>query len=602
MSRRRWLLPLLIFVLFAAFNNCTKSDLKGVGYVDSSSNTHEGELLEPHCKTTALKLNSDANAPQTKVADVILNNSSKTVAAGERLLVLVDNECYKNKAGESWLTSQLKSQGFEINNATSTATTLVIQNEVSVSELQANIERDSCILTVDKEVTFKIQSTTNDPYYLPTEAGQPYLYNINHDLLWSKLFNSANGINRTVRVAVMDSGIDVNHPDLQGLLLRDLQNNLIALNGIDNNNDVLDTGFHGTHVTGLIAAIANNGQGISGVLGQNVKILPIKASLDGVSVNSSAVVNGIRWAADNGADIINMSLGGSSGSQVLRDAIDYAIKKNVTIVVAAGNGNSSGVGQALNLSFPVYPAMYSVDFNGMITVGALDLSTLAKSGFSNYSSTYVDIFAPGSNGSNGILSTVPANLSPSGYARLVNGGPIHGTSMAAPMTTGAAAMVIALARSRGYDVLPSQVEELFVKASPTNNGFLSFSNSGHVLDLQALANKIDLDTHLDLSSTADRSLAYGSVAIATQPQNVIVNENDPFTLAVTKSASSSIFINYQWYKNGVAINGANQPTFSIPKALSVYGGTYKVQLKAGSSSVMSQEVSVTVNPINENCF
>lgn len=573
-----------------------------MGYVDSSSNTHEGELLEPHCKTTALKLNSDANAPQTKVADVILNNSSKTVAAGERLLVLVDNECYKNKAGESWLTSQLKSQGFEINNATSTATTLVIQNEVSVSELQANIERDSCILTVDKEVTFKIQSTTNDPYYLPTEAGQPYLYNINHDLLWSKLFNSANGINRTVRVAVMDSGIDVNHPDLQGLLLRDLQNNLIALNGIDNNNDVLDTGFHGTHVTGLIAAIANNGQGISGVLGQNVKILPIKASLDGVSVNSSAVVNGIRWAADNGADIINMSLGGSSGSQVLRDAIDYAIKKNVTIVVAAGNGNSSGVGQALNLSFPVYPAMYSVDFNGMITVGALDLSTLAKSGFSNYSSTYVDIFAPGSNGSNGILSTVPANLSPSGYARLVNGGPIHGTSMAAPMTTGAAAMVIALARSRGYDVLPSQVEELFVKASPTNNGFLSFSNSGHVLDLQALANKIDLDTHLDLSSTADRSLAYGSVAIATQPQNVIVNENDPFTLAVTKSASSSIFINYQWYKNGVAINGANQPTFSIPKALSVYGGTYKVQLKAGSSSVMSQEVSVTVNPINENCF
>lgn len=573
-----------------------------MGYVDSSSNTHEGELLEPHCKTTALKLNSDANAPQTKVADVILNNSSKTVAAGERLLVLVDNECYKNKAGESWLTSQLKSQGFEINNATSTATTLVIQNEVSVSELQANIERDSCILTVDKEVTFKIQSTTNDPYYLPTEAGQPYLYNINHDLLWSKLFNSANGINRTVRVAVMDSGIDVNHPDLQGLLLRDLQNNLIALNGIDNNNDVLDTGFHGTHVTGLIAAIANNGQGISGVLGQNVKILPIKASLDGVSVNSSAVVNGIRWAADNGADIINMSFGGSSGSQVLRDAIDYAIKKNVTIVVAAGNGNSSGVGQALNLSFPVYPAMYSVDFNGMITVGALDLSTLAKSGFSNYSSTYVDIFAPGSNGSNGILSTVPANLSPSGYARLVNGGPIHGTSMAAPITTGAAAMVIALARSRGYDVLPSQVEELFVKASPTNNGFLSFSNSGHVLDLQALANKIDLDTHLDLSSTADRSLAYGSVAIATQPQNVIVNENDPFTLAVTKSASSSIFINYQWYKNGVAINGANQPTFSIPKALSVYGGTYKVQLKAGSSSVMSQEVSVTVNPINENCF
>lgn len=606
--RARWwiVLPLISIVLVFSFNNCTKSNLNGEGYIDSSSNSDLGEQLEANCKTGIA-----TTASLTTQTKVIPELSSGQITIGSSLLVLVDTECYRNYAGQSWITTKLVNQGFLPNNATTTAASLRIENEISGSQLAADAENDNCILKIDNNPIFEFFSLPNDSYYTDASTDQPYLYKINHDKIVEDLYNSYNGINRTVRVAVIDSGVDVNHPDLQNLFLRDLQGNIIALNGIDNSTNVIDAGFHGTHVTGLIAATANNEIGISGVMGQNVKILPIKVSEDGYGIDTAAVTNGIYWAADNGANVINMSLGGPRLVTTYEDAINYALKKGVVIVVAAGNSNwlisdqpTCVIDSENNIwvcpsnvprSYPTYPAVLSKKFPGMMTVGSMDVISQGRSSFSNYSSTFVDIFAPGSNGSYGILSTVPANLSASGYGRLINNSPIQGTSMASPIAAGAAAAAMALAKSRGYQALPSQIEELFAKGSPTSSTLSNYSVQGRYLDLSSLFNKIDQDMHLSLSTTTDRSNAWGNVSISTHPQSITVNEGASFTLSVSKSSSSAIFVNYQWYKNGIKINGAVQPTYTVNNASYVHQATYKVELSAGTTNVMSQQAQVNVN-------
>jgi type VII secretion-associated serine protease mycosin len=213
-----------------------------------------------------------------------------------------------------------------------------------------------------------------------------------------------------VIVAVVDTGVDAAHEDLGSVVLP-------GIDYIDPSRDGrFDPAGHGTHVAGIIAARVNNGRGIAGAA-PDVRILPVRvldATGSGVSSNVAA---GIIWAADHGARVINVSLGGgpSSGVQI---AIRYALTKNAVVVAAAGNNGASG-------NTPVYPAAYPE----AIAVGAYD-QNLAKAAFSN-SAAYVDISAPG----NEILST----WSTSAHSYAV----ASGTSMATPYAAAEAALVTA---------------------------------------------------------------------------------------------------------------------------------------------------------------
>lgn len=224
-----------------------------------------------------------------------------------------------------------------------------------------------------------------------------------------------------VVVAVLDTGIDLNHPDLA-------QNMVNGINIINPGLLPQDDHGHGTHVAGIVAAVTNNGVGVAGVAG-NCSLMPVKVLDSDGGGTDFGVAQGIQWAADNGARVINLSLGGPEYSKALEDAVKYARAKGSLIVAAAGNEGSNKI---------LYPAAFA----DAIAVGATDIDDeLAY--FSNYGNA-LDIVAPGVS----IFSTVWDDS----YDYM------SGTSMSAPHVAGVAALVL----SYNPDYTLEQVESAII--------------------------------------------------------------------------------------------------------------------------------------------
>ncbi|MBM3266292.1 MAG: S8 family serine peptidase [Candidatus Sericytochromatia bacterium] len=271
---------------------------------------------------------------------------------------------------------------------------------------------------------------------------------------WDTYFSADNPPGKGVLVAVVDSGVDVRHPDLSANIARDGQGNPLyvdVLRDASSSYDVCrgyyydwvtayrdvthlgpDGHGHGTHVAGIIAAQAGNpAYGYENIVGvaPAAQILPVKTMDcrgDGQDWN---IAYGIKAAADMGARVLNLSIGGPEPSSLLEDALGYAIAKGTLIVVAAGNGSGSPV---------FYPAAYP----GVIAVGAVNRDDVYQS-FSNIGPEMA-LVAPGGTINQtveGILSTVPTYITEMdktgkhGFAR------VSGTSQASPFVAGAAALI-----------------------------------------------------------------------------------------------------------------------------------------------------------------
>ena len=213
-----------------------------------------------------------------------------------------------------------------------------------------------------------------------------------------------------VRIAVCDTGIDQNHADLVG--------KIVANKNFTSSRSIDDKFGHGTHVAGIAAAVSNNGRGVAGV-GFSSSLMNVKVLGDNGSGYYSWVAKGITWAADHGAKVINLSLGGPAGSGTLQNAVNYAWSKGCVIVAAAGNDGNGN---------PSYPAYY----DNCIAVAATDPND-SKATFSNHG-FWVDVAAPGVD----IYSTLPNHKNQMGPR---NYGTLSGTSMAAPHVAGVAALV-----------------------------------------------------------------------------------------------------------------------------------------------------------------
>ena len=221
----------------------------------------------------------------------------------------------------------------------------------------------------------------------------------------------------SVKVAVLDTGIDQDHPDLSSKIEPSLQKDFTGSGSVN------DFYGHGTHVSGIVAAITNNTTGVAGVC-PTCRLLNGKVLNDSGSGAYSWVAKGIEWAVQNNAKVINMSLGGSAPSKTLEGAVNYAWGKNVVLVGAAGNsGNQS----------KTYPGAYT----NVIAVAATDNKD-KKASFSEYGS-WVDIAAPGVN----IYSTFPTHpfYLQTEYGRSENYDFGSGTSMATPMVSGTVALI-----------------------------------------------------------------------------------------------------------------------------------------------------------------
>ncbi len=234
----------------------------------------------------------------------------------------------------------------------------------------------------------------NDPYY----GSQWHLPLIGGPTAW----NASQGAG--VVIAILDSGIDPTHPDLKDRLVP-------GYNFVDGNTNTTDVRGHGTKVAGAAASALNNGTGVASVAGA-ARIMPIRVSNADGYVTWSTMAQGLTYAADKGAKIANMSFNGVAGSSSVLSAAKYFMDKGGLSFVSAGNDNRD----------PGY-----ADTNVMIIVASTDKND-AKSSFSNYGD-HVDLSAPGSS----IYSTTMGG----GYAS------VSGTSFAAPVTAGVAALVMA---------------------------------------------------------------------------------------------------------------------------------------------------------------
>ena len=211
-------------------------------------------------------------------------------------------------------------------------------------------------------------------------------------------------------IAVADTGIDSTHPDLSGQV--DTADGAVCLSGTCSSDAALDDNGHGTHVAGIAAASTDNGVGIAGEAVSS-SVMPVKVLDSNGSGTYASIASGIIWAADHGAEVINLSLSGAAYSKTLCDAVSYATSHGAVVVAAAGNDSTS---------IQEYPAACP----GAIGVGATD-SNDSLASFSDYGYPDVFVTAPGVS----ILST----FSGGGYATL------SGTSMAAPFVSGLAALL-----------------------------------------------------------------------------------------------------------------------------------------------------------------
>lgn len=273
---------------------------------------------------------------------------------------------------------------------------LKFPKETNIEEVAKEYNKDVDVIYAEPNYIYRILDTTpNDPYF----SSQWGLVKVEAKKLWDYVRG-----NNTVIVAVVDTGVDYNHEDLVGKVI-------LGYDYVNDDSDPMDDNEHGTHIAGIISANTNNSIGVAGSC-WNCNILAVKV-LDAIGEGFiSDIAAGIDNAVQNGAKIINLSLGDQSYSSTIKDACDHAYDQGCFIVAAAGNSNTQAF---------TYPAALS----NVLAVAATK-SDDTRSSFSNYG-IWIDVCAPGE----AIRSTVLSN----GYKDK------GGTSMAAPFASGLAALL-----------------------------------------------------------------------------------------------------------------------------------------------------------------
>jgi len=319
--------------------------------------------------------------------------------------------------------------------------------------------------------------TPNDPYYLR----QWYLPRIEADSAWTKIKETPD-----IVIAVIDSGVDINNPDLKNNIwsnakeipgngLDDDHNGFIDdVNGWDFVNNVpdpspkFDDGWteagisHGTMVAGIIGAEGNNDIGVTGVTWKS-KIMPLRVLNDKGEGRIGAVVRAIDYAVANGADIINLSFVTYNYSEALQEAIARAYRAGVIIVAAAGNDETTGEGRNTSKS-PIYPACMDGANGENMVIGVAATDALdQKASFSSYGFNCIDLTAPGIS----FFNTITYGGNPQAADKNYDGY-WSGTSMAAPIVSG----VMALVAQVNPDLSRSEIINL-VLASANNTSMLN---------------------------------------------------------------------------------------------------------------------------------
>lgn len=298
----------------------------------------------------------------------------------------------------------------------------------------------------------RIENSIYVPCFVPNDNLYNYQWNmrlLGMESIWEN-FQATNH----VKIAVLDTGFSMEHPDLDGIF------STSGYDFVDDDEDPTDadaiTHSHGTHVTGIIGALTNNTIGVVGMdmYGAPGRIIPIRVlgkNSGNVQGTAMGIASGIMHAVDNGALVINMSLTGPD-NQAVHDAIAYAYENGVTVVCAAGNYN-------MNVGFPAR-------YDEAIAVGAVNKNA-ERAYYSNHGDA-LEVMAPGGDSTKEILSTSMNSQTGNDYHEL------YGTSMAAPHVTALVGMMINMGITgveNIRDVLHETAIDLGEEGFDTNYGF-----------------------------------------------------------------------------------------------------------------------------------
>lgn len=324
----------------------------------------------------------------------------------------------------------------------------------------ARLSADPRVLYAEPDYLLYASVTPNDTYYADY---QWHLSHIRADTGWDTTTGSS-----SVTIAIIDTGVDLTHPDLSSKIVS-------GYDYVNNDADPSDDEGHGTHVASIAAAASNNSEGIAG-LSWGAKIMPLKVLDSSGSGTLSNVAQGIQWAADHGAQIINLSLGGSSSSSTLQDAVTYAYNAGALLVAAAGNEYESG-----------NPTSYPAAYDHVLAVAA----TTDTDGHASYSNSgsYVDVAAPGGDPSSSYDSTpehwiIGAYWRGSGYSYAW----LAGTSQAAPQVAGLAALVLSVNGTLTNDQIESVIRSTAVDVGGA--GWDEFMGDGRIDVAAAVAKAV----------------------------------------------------------------------------------------------------------------
>ncbi len=239
-----------------------------------------------------------------------------------------DHVFVRLRSRPSDLTSRLARAGARVEGAVGRTSWTSLSTDGDAVAVKERLEHEPTVAQVKFSYVRRALTVPNDPRY--SSAQRDYLSPLRMDRAW----DVSKGAN--VKVAVVDTGVDAQHPDLSGRVLA-------GRSIVPTTNSVQDDNGHGTMVAGVIAANLNNGRGVVGIAPQ-AQILPVKV-LDGNGGGTDDdIAAGITWAVDHGAQVINLSLGGPGEADVLCAAVSTALAADVVVVAAAGNDGFETVG------------------------------------------------------------------------------------------------------------------------------------------------------------------------------------------------------------------------------------------------------------------
>lgn len=468
------ILPIVFLPVF--FNSCAKKLTVDKEILYSKSSCPKPENLEP------VTVNNKLSVSQSVFQHSKLQLDSKVLSvqgqqklqqdslpAGYNLALIMKAKCLKSQSSQTLqkFGINVQKQLEEFNKTF--AVNVKLEDSISKLDLASLLNSDTCVVGASTNKKYKSQALNfTDPYF---ENQTPYFDSIDQLQALERVANSsdlAGAFDQMVKVAVLDTGVDYNHPDLKNniLQLNSGQWGYRADNGSVVAGDPRDRSMdgHGTHVAGIIAAQADNSEGGVG-LAPFVKLLAVNVFDDhdqGYFALSSDVYNGIQKAIQENVDIINLSVGqfseGFEGDASYLQGLVDAVANNILVVTVIGNNTGEyNTAEVDGQNLTVIPGIYGAGMDGVLTVASVDASSNSLSNFSLYSQIYAEIAAPGAIGagsSEGIFSTKKSTDSsvPYGYMK--------GTSMAAPVVSSVAALAVAILKQKGQAYTAKDLENL----------------------------------------------------------------------------------------------------------------------------------------------